>query len=459
VAGGRHLGAFPDGSAEDVDRAVDAATAASESWSETEWTERAALLRTLSARLDHHTEEFARLDSMDSGNPIRAMRVDASRAAGQLLYFSGLAAEVHGATYPRSADSYALTVREPYPVVGRIIPYNHPFMFAVGRMAAPLAAGCTVILKPAEQTSLSALALGEVIAEVFPPGVVNIVTGRGETVGSALVQHPHVPRIAFTGSAATGKRVLSDAAPHVKNVSLELGGKNPFIVLPDIDVEIAAAAAVKAMNFTTVQAQSCGATSKVLVHSSQYDTFVNAVIEAVEELKLGDPLEDETDMGPLISEDHLSLIVESIDAAVADGATLLTGGKRPKTLKQGYYLEPTVLGAVDEQMQIATEEVFGPVMTISAWNEYDELIRAANNSSYGLTANVWTNDLSLATKISRRIHAGYVWLNGHAQRPPGVPFGGHGISGLGYENSMEELESYTELKSIIMRPAVDTAML
>lgn len=446
------IASFPAASADDVDRAVAAALAASRDWRSKEWPERAGILRQVASRISEHLEEFAQLDTMDAGNPIKAMRVDAGRAVGQMNYFAGLAGELKGSTYARSAGSSSVTVREPYSVVGRIIPYNHPFMFAVGRIAAPLAAGCTVVLKPAEQTSLSALALGEILVDALPPGVVNIVAGTGDVAGAALVQHPRVPRIAFTGSAATGKRVLLDAASGVKHVSLELGGKNPLIAFPDVDPAVVANAAVDAMNFTTVQGQSCGATSNVLVHHSIYEDFCDAVVDRVGGLKIGDPSLEDVDMGPLAFEAHYERIRAAVHRAVEQGARVLTGGGRPPSLEKGYFMEPTVLADVGPDMQIAREEVFGPVMTVSAWTDYSAAIARANDTAYGLTANIWTNDLSLAARATEDIEAGYVWVNGSAQRPLGVPFGGYGESGLGLETSIDELESFTQLKSIISRP-------
>lgn len=442
------LGNFPHASAADVEQAVEAAADASEEWRGLGWQGRARILRELASRIREREEEFARLDTLDSGNPIKGMRGDARNASQHLEYFAGLASELKGTTIETSENALNYTLREPYGVVGRIIPFNHPFQFAAAKIAAPLAAGNSVVLKPAEQTSLSALELGELTLDLFPPGVINIVTGLGATTGAAIVRHPRVPRIAFTGSVPTGSAILRDAAEHIKSVSLELGGKNPMIVFPDVDVEQAAQAAVDGMNFSRSQGQSCGSNSRVFVHGQIHDEFVDTLAGKVRELKVGDPMNEDTDMGPLAFEQHYDRVMSYIKLGAEEGAVLITGGEQSNGKRKGYFVEPTVFTQVNNDMRIAQEEIFGPVVSVLKWTDLDDAIGCANDVEYGLTANIWTNNLSLAHRTARMMQAGYVWINGNGKRPLGSPFGGYKLSGLGKENSLEELISYTQEKNV-----------
>ena len=439
---------MPDGGAQDVERAVEAARDAAPAWRDLGWRGRAALLRELSARLGEQAEAMARLDVRDSGNPLSGMRADAAGACEELLYYAGIAPQTGGTSGPVLAGSTSWTEREPYGVVGRIVPFNHPFKFATGKCAAPLAAGNAVVLKPGEQTSLSAIELARTAAEVLPPGVLNVVTGRGATAGAALVAHPGVPRIAFTGSVPSGRAVLRGAAEEVKHVSLELGGKNPIIVFPDVDPDRAARAAVAAMNIARCTGQSCGSTSRLFVHADVEGPFLEALVARLAELRIGDPMDEQTEVGPLAFRAHHERVVSYVEAGVLEGATLLHGGRRPAHLARGFFLEPAVFTDVDDRMTIAREEIFGPVMSVLTWRDWDDVVARANATPLGLTANVWTNDVSAALRTARALEAGYVSVNGTGRRPTGMPFGGWGHSGLGKENGLEELLSYTREKSV-----------
>jgi betaine-aldehyde dehydrogenase len=442
------IGRVPDAGADDVDAAVRVAGEASEEWRSLPWQRRAKILREFADRIESQCDELATLDTLDSGNPISSMRADVLGAAGEIRYYAGIASELKGITVPTTPDTLSLTERVAYPVVGRIVPFNHPFKFAAGKAAAPLAAGCAIVIKPGEQTSLSALRIGELVEGLFPAGVVNVVTGRGATAGSALVVHPDVPRIAFTGSVPTGRRVAEAAARHVKHVSLELGGKNPMIVFDDTDPKRAADGAVAAMNLARSMGQSCGSSSRVFVHSRIKDAFCAALAERCARLRVGDPMDPETEMGPLAYRAHYEKVTELVASGVSEGARLIHGGGRPAGLDRGFYLEPTVFADVEDGMRIAREEIFGPVMSVFEWSDYEDVIRRANATEYGLTANVWTNDISVAVRTARRLQAGYVYINGTGKRPTGSPFGGIKSSGIGKENSLEELLSYTSEKSI-----------
>jgi betaine-aldehyde dehydrogenase len=441
---------IPVGDRRHVDTAVDAARDAAEQWRATPWTKRAAALRELAARLDERVEELALLDTRESGNPITGMRGDIRGAANELRYFAGIAGETKGDSFPEAPDTLSLTTLEPYGVVGRIVPFNHPLKFGAGKSAAPLAAGNAVVLKPSELTSLSTLEFARLADDVLPAGLLNVVTGPGEPTGAAIVEHPEIPRIAFTGSVPSGRAVLRAAAEHIKAVTLELGGKNPLIVFPDVDPKLAAAAAVDGMNFRRSMGQSCMSQSRVLVHADVKDAFVDELVAIVEGLRVGDPTSDETDMGPLAFEAHYRRVLDYIETGKREGAALVCGGARPPGLDRGFYVQPTVFTEVGEDMTIAQEEIFGPVMSIIEWRDYEAMLATANRVEYGLTANIWTNDLSLAQRTARRVQGGLVWVNGRGRKPVGTPFGGYKHSGLGREGSLEELLSYTQRKSIVL---------
>ncbi len=442
------VGTFPAGTAADVDDAVAAARAAAPGWAALGWARRSALLRELAGALHEERESLARLDTTDGGSPVTAMRADVDGAVSELGYFAGIASQTRGSTSPDDRGSLTYTVRQPYGVVGRIVPYNHPLKFAAGKSAAPLAAGNAVVLKPGEQTSLSALELARIATDVLPPGVLNVVTGTGVAVGARLVEHPDVPRIAFTGSVATGRSVLRGAAEEIKHVSLELGGKNPVIVFPDVDVDKAARAAVAGMNIARSTGQSCGSGSRLYVHDDVRGPFLEALLRRLDEMVVGDPHDEATEVGPLSFRAHHERVTGWVAAARRDGATVAYGGDRPAHLDRGFFLTPTVLTDLDDAMPVVQNEVFGPVVGVLGWRDVDDVVARANALPLGLTANVWTRDIDAALRTAAAVEAGYVYVNGTGKRPTGMPFGGWKRSGVGQENGPEELVSYTREKTV-----------
>ncbi len=447
---GEVLAKVPSASPSDVDRAVRAAHASSKTWARVDARERAALLTEIAGRIRSRAEELAYLDSLDCGNPLKAMREDVLRSASSLEYYAGLVLEVRGTTVPATSANLHYTRREPYGVVARILAFNHPFLFAAGSLGAILGTGNALVLKPAPQTPLSALVLGEIVSEILPDGVVNIVTGGAEA-GSALVRHPLVRRIQFTGSLGTGRAILRDAAAGdvVKHVTLELGGKNPLIVFPDADVEKAARGVIDGMNLTKCQGQSCGSTSRVLAHRDVQPALVEGLKRELARIRLGVPTEEDTDMGPLVTREHQARVLGFIRSGVEQGARLQHGGEPPneEALKAGAFVEPTLFDEVTPEMTIASEEIFGPVMSVLTWTEPEEMLRIANDSQYGLTASIWTRDLSLALRTAHGIEAGTVTVNG-VSRWKGMPFGGYKNSGLGRQNDLDEMMSFTQVKSV-----------
>ena len=447
------IGRVPAATPADVDRAVVAAEKAQPGWAAIEPAARGKLLRKLASALRERGDEVLRIEVLDTGNTIAKMKGDVEGAARALEFYAGLGTEIKGESIPASADHLHITVREPYGVVGRIVPFNHPIKFAASAIAAPLMAGNTVVFKPPEQSPLSSGVLGEICRDLLPAGVVNIVTGNGMPTGDALVRHPRVKRIAFTGSVPTGRAIQRAAAEAgVKHVTLELGGKNPLIAFPDTDPEKIAEAAIAGMNFAW-QGQSCGSTSRLLLHESLYGPVLKRVVERVAELRLGDPLDMQSQMGPINSKRHYERVCALVESGIAEGARLMIGGKRPagNRFKRGYWLEPTVFAEVKPSMRIAREEIFGPVLSVFSWRDEKEAIDIANSTEYGLTASIWTHDLKTALRAARAVKSGYVWINGTSAHFAGTPFGGFKNSGLGREEGIDELLSYTEVKTIHIR--------
>ncbi|HMF67026.1 MAG TPA: aldehyde dehydrogenase family protein [Phyllobacterium sp.] len=443
------IGRFPAATQGDVHRAVDAAERAFPAWAATSARARGQLVREIADRMRSRADEILRLEVMDTGNTIAKMRKDVESAANALEYYAGLGIELKGETVPASADNLHLTFHEPYGVVGRIIPFNHPIKFAANALAAPLMAGNTVVLKTPEQSPLSAGILAEICKDVLPAGVTNIVSGNGFPVGDAIARHPRIKRIGFTGSVPTGLAIQRAAAEtSVKAVSLELGGKNPLIAFPDMDPDIIASAAVAGMNFAW-QGQSCGSMSRLLLHESLYQPVLDRVVAKVKALRLGDPLDPASEMGPMNSLRHYERVRAMIGTGVEQGARLLTGGGRPKgeQFGRGYWLEPTVFSEVGPTMTIGSEEIFGPVLSVFRWKTENEAIELANSTAYGLAASIWTNDYGTALRMMRAVRAGYIWINGTFGHFYGTPFGGYGNSGIGREEGLAELLSYTEIKT------------
>jgi 2-formylbenzoate dehydrogenase len=445
------IATIPDGDAADVDAAAAAAVAAAPGWRRIPPRERGAIVAELARVLEENAAELAVLDAIDGGHPVTSMHLDVAVAADTLRLFAGLGIELKGATIPATAENLHLTVREPCGVVGRIIPFNHPIMFAAGKIAAPLVAGNTVILKPPDTAPLSALRMAELFAGVLPAGVLNVVAGEGPAAGRAVARHPAIRRIGFIGSEATGRSVQRDAAEAaVKDVTLELGGKNALIAFSDADPAQVAAGAVAGMNFVRSAGQSCGSTSRLLLHSSIADEVLALAAERMAAITVGSPLDPATEMGTMASRAAYDKTLHYIAIGREEGAVLLTGGGRPAGLENeaGLFLAPTLFGGVTADMTIAREEVFGPVLSALTWDDEDEAIEMANAVAYGLTGSVYTNDLARAHRVAMALDAGYLWINGSSRHFTGVPFGGVKQSGIGREESLEELLSYTQLKTI-----------
>jgi aldehyde dehydrogenase (NAD+)/betaine-aldehyde dehydrogenase len=444
------IGRVPRATAADVDAAVQAADRAWPAWAELTPAARGRVLRDFGQALRARAEEILRVEVADTGNTITPMRGDVGMAVDSLDYYAGLAHELKGETIPATAENLHLTVREPYGVVVRIAPFNHPLMFAVARTAAALAAGNAVVVKPPETSPLSAMILAEVAQKALPDGIFNVITGDGRTAGDALVRHPLVKRIAFIGSPTTGRAIQRAAAEvAVKHVTLELGGKNPLVAFPDADPEAVADAAIRGMNFAW-QGQSCGSTSRLLLHEDIHDRVLPLVVDKVKAIRLGDPRDAATGMGPVNSRMQYEKVLAYFDAATADGARLMVGGRRPTGpgFERGFWVEPTVYADVRPGMRIWQEEVFGPILSVGRWKTFEEAVELANGTEYGLTAAVWSNDINNALRMVRRIRSGHTWVNGCSAHYLGVPFGGMKNSGVGREEGIEEMLSYTELKTI-----------
>lgn len=444
-ATGGSLARVPDASAADVAATVQAADDAAAGWAGTDVRERAAVVRRLADVLDQHVEEIARLDSLDGGFPLWMMRKDIGTAGDRMRMFADWALHLRGETIPSSTGNVHFTERVPFGVVARIIAYNHPGMFGASKIAAPLVAGNTVVLKPSDLTPLSALRLGELWAEHVPAGVFSVVSGSGVETGDALVRHPAVRRIAFTGSPQTGRAIQRAAAESgVKDVSLELGGKNALVVFPDADLDAVVEGAVKGMNFAFA-GQSCGSTSRVLVHADLAADLVDRLRQRLEKVVMGAPFDDGVTMGPLISAAHRDRVAAHVRTALDEGARLVCGGDAPAG--GGHYYPATLLDGVEPGMRVAGTEIFGPVISVLTFRTEQEAVDVANGVDFGLTASVYTRDFDRAHRMARAMRAGYVWVNDTSTHFIGMPFGGVKESGVGREESMEELLGYTQVKT------------
>lgn len=436
-----------EASDEDVEKAVHAAKEAFENgpWSTMTPLERGDLIYKLALLIEEHQQFIAEIDSLDNGKPItEVLENDLPNAIGQFKYFSGWSSKMVGEHIPVNGNYLNYTRHEPIGVVGQIIPWNFPFMMAAWKIAPALATGCTVILKPAEQTPLSALYLAKLVQEAgFPKGVINIIPGHGGTTGAALVEHPEVNKIAFTGSTEVGKKIMKEAANTMKRVTLELGGKSPNIVLEDADIEKAAQGVFAGIMYN--QGEVCSAGSRAYIHASIYDKFVDRLIELTKEVKLGSGLESGITMGPLVSQKQKERVMNYIEIGKAEGAEVIIGGN---AVEQGCFVEPTILADVKEDMTVSQEEIFGPVLVISKFDTVQEVVERANQSLYGLGAGVWTQDITKAHNIANKLKSGSVWINCYNVTDPASPFGGFKNSGFGREMGTYALENYTEVKSV-----------
>jgi aldehyde dehydrogenase (NAD+) len=433
----------------DVDRAVEAAAAAFPAWSSLQASARGRLLLMLADAIEGAADELATIESLDTGHPIRDSRnLDVMRTAATFRYFGGMADKVQGDVIPVEPGFLNYVLREPLGVVGQIVPWNFPLMFCSWKMGPALAAGNTVVLKPAGLTPLSSLRIAELMAEVgIPAGVVNVVPGKGRVAGEHLAAHPDVRKIAFTGSTATGRRIVELSASNVKRVQLELGGKGANIVFADANIEAAVGGSAFAIFHN--QGQACIAGSRLILHESIADDFVARFVTLAESIRVGDPLDQATEMGPLTSAGHRDRVRAYVDIAREDGGEVLTGGVAPDdpALASGFYLRPTVVRA-DPTSRVCREEVFGPFVTITTFRSDEEAIQIANDVEYGLGGGLWTHDLSRAHLLARQIRSGMVWINSYKRVNPGSPFGGTGLSGYGREMGFEAIREYTEPKSV-----------
>jgi aldehyde dehydrogenase (NAD+) len=435
---------------EDVDAAVQAARAALDGpWGKMPARERGRLVYKLGEQLMAQADEVARLETLHNGKPITESRhVEIPMAAECLQYFAGWADKVHGETVPVKGGQLVYTLREPVGVVAAIVPWNFPLLIAVWKVAPALAMGNTVILKPASQTPLTAIALGEMATALgFPPGVLNVITGSGATAGQAIVDHPGIDKIAFTGDTSTGKGIMKSAADTLKHITLELGGKSPNIVFADADLDAAVRGAT--MGIFYGKGEVCAAGSRLLVEASIKDEFLGKVAERTKKMVAGDPLNPKTRFGAISSKGQLDRVLQYVETAKREGATLLAGGERADIgTGKGYFMQPTVFGNVTTDMTIAREEIFGPVLAAIEFADVEDAIAKANNSIYGLASGIWTRDVRKAHYVASKLKAGTVWINTYNAYDTAAAFGGYKQSGFGREMSMHALEYYTQIKTV-----------
>jgi aldehyde dehydrogenase (NAD+) len=443
----RVIASVAEADAEDVDAAVRSARAAFDGdWGRLRPSERGALLLKLADLIRRDQDELVNLESLDSGKPVSAIRrQDLPAVLDTLSYYAGLADKINGQVIPTRADALTYTVREPLGVVGAIVPWNFPLMIGMWKIAPALACGCTVVLKPAEITPLTALKIGELALEAgFPPGVLNVVPGFGKTAGVALVEHPDVDKVTFTGSPAVGRQILRGAAGNLKRVTLELGGKSANIIFPDADIEAAVKAAAAGIFFNS--GQVCSAGSRILVHDSIYDEVVERLAARAQAIRVGDPRDPATGMGPLVSDVQMKRVLGYIDIGVGEGASIVTGGGRRS--ETGYFVSPTVFAGVEHDMRISQEEIFGPVAAVIRFKDDEDALSIANGTVYSLAAGVWSREMARVHRFARRLKAGTVWVNTFGPTDIRLPWGGARDSGFGREHGDAAIENFTEAKSV-----------
>src|SRR6202521_274155 len=456
-ATGEVLTQIAEASAADVDRAVQAARRAFEDrsgpWRKMSASERGRLIWRLADLLEKNIDEFAELETLDNGKPIFESRyVDMPMVIDVLRYYAGLATKIHGETVNTFETAFTYTLREPVGVVGLIVPWNFPLLLASWKVGPALACGNTLVLKPAEQTPLTALRFGELVIEAgFPPGVVNILTG-GPEPGKAIVAHPGIDKIAFTGSTAVGKEIMRGAADTLKRVTLELGGKSPNIVFADADVDGAVKGAINGIFYG--KGEVCNAGSRLFVENKVQDEFLEKLVARAKKLQPADPLDPKTRLGAIVSQEQMQTVLGYVETGKREGAKLIAGGNRVSVDGgKGFFLEPTIFGDVTDDMKIAQEEIFGPVLATLSFDDIDQVIELANRNQYGLAAAVWTRDIKKAHSVSRQLKAGTVWINTYGLMDASLPFGGYKSSGFGRELGVHAIEHYTELKTVWLNMA------
>ncbi len=453
-ATGDRLAEVAEGDAADIDRAVQAARRAFDGgpWPAMTAAERSRLIWRLADLIEERSEVFAQLETLDNGKPLTvARRDDVGGTVEYFRYYAGWPTKIEGATVPVSvADTFAYTLRQPVGVCGQIVPWNYPLMMAAWKVAPALAAGCTVVLKPAEQTPLSAILLGELCLEAgIPPGVVNVVTGYGETAGAALAAHPHVDKVAFTGSSEVGRLILRAASQsNLKKVSLELGGKSPNIVFADADMDAAREGAAAGIFYN--MGQDCTAGSRVFVEHGIYDDVAQFIADQAAKLRVGPGFDEATEIGPLVSQEQLDRVLGYIELGPGEGARILSGGGRAEgaELQKGFFVKPTVLANARNDMRVAQEEIFGPVVSVIPFRDVEDVVRQGNDIAYGLGAGIWTKNLAKAHRVASALRAGTVWVNTYGATDAALPFGGFKESGHGREMGFEAIHLYTEVKSV-----------
>jgi aldehyde dehydrogenase (NAD+) len=456
-ATGELLATVAEGDAADINAAVAAARRAFEGpWSKVKPYERQNLLLKFADLVERHFDELSTLDTLDMGAPISRTRTMKQRVLGMLRFYAGQATSIHGETIDNSlpGEIFSYTLKEPVGVVGAIIPWNAPLSSSIWKIGPVIATGCTVVLKPAEEAPLTSLRLGELAMEAgIPSGVVNVVPGYGETAGAALAEHPDVDKVAFTGSHFTGQSIIRASAGNLKRVSLELGGKSPDIVFADADLDAAVPGA--AMAVFSNSGQICSAGTRLFVEQRIYDEFVGKVAEFGKGLRVGNGLDPETQIGPLVSEQQMERVTGYFDVGRKEGAQALAGGERLTGghLEKGYFVPPTVFANVNDDMRIAQEEIFGPVISAISFKDPDELVKRANATTFGLGSGVWTRDVSKAHKFAKAIRAGSVWVNCYQTMDPAVPFGGYKMSGYGRESGIQHVEEYLNVKAVWIKTA------
>jgi acyl-CoA reductase-like NAD-dependent aldehyde dehydrogenase len=445
-ATGQPIAEVAQGAKADVDEAVIAARAALKVWGGLRAAERGRILQRAATLLEQHQEELIEIESLDAGKPLAAVRrQDMAAVIDTVRYYAGWCDKITGQVIPARPDALTYTVREPVGVVGAIVPWNFPLMIGVWKIAPALACGCTVVVKPAELTPLSMLRVAELFLEAgLPPGVLNVVTGKGSVVGEAMVHHPGIDKITFTGSPRVGRGIMQGAASNFKKVTLELGGKSANVIFADANLERAARAAASGIFFNA--GQVCSAGSRVLVQRAVYDEVVQRLAERARAIRVGDPTHPKTTMGPVISAGQMKTVLDYINVGKAEGASLVTGGERIGD--QGYFIEPTVFANVEHEMRISQEEIFGPVLSVIPFDDEADALRIANGTAYSLAAGVWSADIGRVHRVAAGLKAGTVWINTYGYTDVRLPWGGSGESGLGREHGDAAIENFTVPKAI-----------